>query len=385
MENNEIEQNGKRRGTAPVIIGFVIVIIIFASVYFINHKSENTKEIALPESSGDAMEIQVGASDIALTDTNKAAMEKAITAVNEYFDENKREQRLVSEYAFLYSYRDKDTVSPSAALSDKNTGLTDDEINKYIDILYIRPEDMGIVSGQEIKGHDLALVTVLNTKDGYYCVSDFAKPIILSGEQYKNLALRYSFAHGDIRNPKRGEDENTAILKACNMENYDIKHIACDDKYAVVVGNLVADPADIKEVALTINGEGDWEIVNDSLAQEKDAVMTINAKCPDMDLGLMPVYNIANFGEIDTEDMDGIIDDLAGLGEITDKDSADGFYACGCGRFAFIECLATDKELLGYIGDDGKLQFNKTADLQSSISYMLQLDDDPPVFILKFE
>ena len=90
MENNETEQNGKRRGTVPVIIGFVIVIVIFASVYFINHKSENTKEIALPESSGDAMEIQVGSSDIALTDTNKAAMEKAITAVNEYFDENKR-------------------------------------------------------------------------------------------------------------------------------------------------------------------------------------------------------------------------------------------------------------------------------------------------------
>ena len=99
----------------------------------------------------------------------------------------------------------------------------------------------------------------------------------------------------------------------------------------------------------------------------------------------MPVYNIADFGEIDTEDMSGIIDDLTDLGEITDKDSSEGFYACGCGRLAFIECLATDKELLGYIGDDGKLQFNKTADTQSSISYMLTLDEDPPVFILKFE
>lgn len=385
MENKTEEQHGKKQGILPVIIGVIIVIAIFAAVYFVNHKGEAKKDIFLPESSGDTVDIQVGASDIALTDTNKAAMTKAITAINEYFDENKNEQRLISEYAFLYSYRDKDTVSPAAVLADKNTGLTDEEINNLVDILYIRPEDLGLVSGQEIKGRDLALAAVLNTKDGYYCVSDFAEPVMLSGEQYKSLALLYSFAHGNTRNPKRGEDENTAILKACNMENYDIKHIACDDKYAVVVGNLVADPADIKEIVLAINEEGDWEVVNDSLAAEKDAVMTINQKCPDMELGLMPIYNIADFGEIDTEDMEDIINDLVNLGEITDKDSAEGFYACGCGRFAFIECLATDKELLGYIGDDGKLQFNKTADLQSSINYMLQLDDDPPVFILKFE
>lgn len=377
MESNEEK---KRGNILPIALCIAVVIAILAAAYFVNHRNDDF----LPESSGDAVDIQVGASDIALTDTNKAGLEKALDEAEEYFDENKRELRLVSEYGFLYSFKNKADVPASEVLSGTDTGLTEEEVSRLVDIIYIRPSDMGTVTGQDIKGSDLALFAVLNTKEGYYAVSKVSEPVTLTGEQYRNLVMLYSPVHGEIRNPKRGEEENTAILEACGMTDYDIKHIACDDKYAVVVGNMVSSPGDIKHKAL-VKKEGKWSVIGDSLEKEKDAVMYINNKCPDMDMGLMPIYNISDFEPINTESMPPIIDNLKSLGEISAADSAEGYYACGCGRFAYVECLATGKKLLGFIGEDGALKFNKTEGTEASISYMLQCQEDPPVFILKFE
>ncbi len=378
MESNEEK---KSRNIIPIAICIIVVIAILAAAYFVNHKDDDM----LPESSDDVVTMQVGASDIALTDTNKAGLQKALEEAESYFDENKNELRLVTEYGFLYSYKNKADVPASEILKDKDTGLTDEEVSKLVDIIYIRPSDMGIVTGQDIKDNSLALFAVLNTKDGYYAISESTEPVMLTGEQYRNLVMIYSLSHGDIRNPKRGDAENTAVLEACSMTGYDIKHIACDDKYAVVVGNMVDAPSDIKHMALVKGSDGQWSVVSNSLEKEKDAVMYINEKCPDMDLGLMPLYNIADFDKINTENMPDIIDKLKSLGEINDEDAAKGYYACSCGRFAYVECLATGKKLLGLIGDDGTLQFNKTEGTEASISYMLQNQEDPPVFILKFE
>lgn len=383
MENNEEK---KSSNILPIALCVVVVVIILAAAYCVNHKDEiSQKDQFLPESSPDTVEMQVGSSDIALTDTNKAGLEKALDAAEDYLADNMENQRIVSEYGFLYSYANKAEIAPAHILSGKDTGLTEKESSSLTDILYILPSDLGAVTGKDIPGNDLAIFAVLNTKDGYYTISHSTEPVLLSPEQYRNLVMLYSFAHGSPRNPKRGEEENTNILKACDMVNYDIKHIACDDKYAVVVGNMIEAPNDIKHMALMKDSEGKWNVICNSLEKEKDAVVYINEKYPDMELGLMPIYNIADFGEIDTESMPDIIDDLKSLGEINDADAAKGYYACGCQRFAYIECLATGKKLLGVIGDDGALQFNKTENVTASISYMLKFQEDPPVFILKFE
>ncbi len=381
MENNEEK---KSRNIIPIVLCIVVVIAILGGAYLVNHKDDISQN-ALPESSPDTIEMQVGASDIALTDTNKAGLEKALDIAEDYFADNMEELRPVTEYGFLYSYKNKAEIAAADILSNKDTGLTEKEISELVDILYIRPSDLGAVTGQSVQENDLTIFAVLNTKDGYYAISHSTDPVVLTGQQYRDLILPYSFSHGDPRNPSRGDAENTAILTACNMLDYDIKHLACDDKYAVVVGNKTDAPSEIKQKALMKNSDGNWRVICDSLEKEKDAVIYINENYPDMELGLMPIYNIADFGEIDTESMPAIIENLKSLGEITDEDAAGGYYACGCERFAYIECLATGKKLLGVIGSDGALQFNRTEDITSSISYMLQCQENPPVFILKFE
>ncbi|MDO4300877.1 MAG: hypothetical protein Q4D26_05740 [Clostridia bacterium] len=368
MENNlspesSIGKNKKKNRNILIAILVIIAVVVCGSIgYYVYRKSNIT-------------EITVGLSNIELNDELKANMKDLAGQAQAYFNENKDEMILTSQYGLLYSYKNKTNVLMTDLAKD--SGI-DKNILKEMDILYIKPEDVNYS-----KGAELEIFVSVNSSSGYYVVSSAGDEIIFTEEEFKNLLMKYAPAHGDITNPLRGSEEHTAIITAAGLagEGIDIKHIACDTKYAVVVANEVKNPSNIREVALT-NDEG-WKVVNSELAVSKSSYIDINSVCPDMDLGLMPIYNIADFGAINTSDMDSIADSLIELNMMTEDDKKT-MYAAGCGRFAYIQ-LYNGKRLIGYINDDRKLEFNEAEDINSTIAYMLQCQENPPVFIAKFE
>ncbi len=356
---------------AFIIWGLVLVIAAVCAIGYVIYRKASVKEIA------------IGLSDIELTDELKAEVKSTASEAQKYIEANRQARTLTSQYGLLYSYDDKANVLPSDISEDISLPAdTQDEM----DILYISPSDVDRITQEPVFGASsqmLSAMVSVNTREGYYMADPTGNDAVLSEEEMKNLLLSYSPAHGQIINPPRGSDTHTAIITAANIQGaeFDIKHIACDSKYAVVVANNMNDPADIREYAL--KNENGWQLMGDNLAKDENSYITVNTAAPDMDMGLMPIYNIASFDAVTTDKISDVADSLIGLGTITEADKQT-MYACSCGRFVYIE-PQNGKKLVGYIDDDGKLNFNEAQDINEVIAYMLSCQEDPPVFIAKFE
>ncbi len=370
MENNNISlesQIGKNnKSNKGRIIALVVVIVVIAAAtvgYYIYRRAS-------------IIEIAIGLSDIELTDELKGQMQELAVKSEEYLAENKNEKTLTSQYGLLYSYTDRINIMADD-IDDED--IISAKIVAEMDVLYVMPYD--VVSS--MTGDELSIFVSLNSSSGYYVTSADGEDALFTEEEFKDLLMKYAPLHGEERNPVRGSDEHTAIIEAAGLtgDDIDIKHIACDDKYAVVVANHISDPANIVEIAL--ENDNGWKVTNSELAISENSYIEINSVYPDMDLGLLPIYNISDFGSIQTDEMDEIAEALVNLGMITEDEKTD-MYACKCDRFAYIQ-LQNGRRLVGYINDNNELEFNEFSNISEVISYMVQCQDNPPVFIARFE
>lgn len=356
-----MENRKSQKGIIAIIVA-IVVIVCGCVGYYVYRKSNLT-------------EIAVGLSNIELDDELKTTMATVARDANTYYNQHKSEKTLTTQYGLLYSYTNKANITV-----DELGENLDKDISKEMDILYVKSSDIMSEAG----GSDLGIFASINTSSGYYVTSNDGFEKIFTEEEFKNLLMKYAPTHGNIRNPQRGSDEHTAIINVAGISgnNFDIKHIACDDKYAIVVANNVTNPADIKEIALVKNNNT-WTVVNSNLATAENSYTDINTACPNMDLGLMPIYNIADFGPIETAKMKEIADVLVKQGTITSEEK-NNMYACGCEKFAYIQ-TADGKRFIGFINDKKQLEFSQANDLKETLSYMVQCQENPPVFIVKFE
>lgn len=356
-----MESKKSKKGIIAIIVA--IVVIVCGCVGYYVYRKSNVTEIA------------VGLSSIELNDELKSTMANVARDANAYYNQHKAEKTLTTQYGLLYSYTDKANIT-----IDELGEELDKDISKEMDILYVKSSDVMSEAG----GNDLGIFASINTSSGYYVTSNDGFEKTFTEEEFKNLLMKYAPTHGNIRNPQRGTDEHTAIITAAGVSgnNFDIKHIACDDKYAVLVTNDVTNPTDIREIALVKNNNA-WTIVNANLATAENSYTDINTAYPDMDLGLMPIYNIGDFGPIETEKMSDIADALVKQGTITAEEK-NNMYACGCEKFAYIQ-TNDGKRFIGFINEEHQLEFSQANDLNETLSYMVQCQQNPPVFIVKFE
>ena len=136
----------------------------------------------------------------------------------------------------------------------------------------------------------------------------------------------------------------------------------------------------IKQYVLT-NKPGGWSVIMDGLESSLTPRYDVNRAYPDMELGLLPKYTIAEFGPIQT----GFVkyeQSLISLGLITEDDMPE-VYSCGAGKFAYIE-MTSGKKLLGVVNDSNQLEFYEVGSTNEAISAMLQFQDVPPLFILHY-
>lgn len=370
MENNisfesKIGKDNKNGKGKIIALTAVIVIIIACIVGYYIYRRSNISEIA------------IGLSDIDLTDDIKSEMQDIALKAEAYYEKNKTEKILTSQYGMLYSYKDKMNVMASDV--EEGSGASKDELAE-MDILYMLPKDALSITDSE---EGLAIFVSINSSSGYYVASSNGDGAIYTEEEFSNLLMKYAPTHGDVRNPVRGSDEHTEIIKAAGLEgdDFDIKHIACDDKYAVVVANSITDPQNIKEEAL-VNDDG-WKVVNEDLAEAENSYIEINSVYPDMDLGLLPIYNISDYEHITTSGMSKIVDSLVSQGVMTEDEKED-VYACGCERFAYVQ-TTSGKRFVGYLNDEKQLQFNEFTSIEEVLAYMVECQENPPVFIARFE
>lgn len=368
------------------IIGLVaaIVVVIAAVGAFIGYKQLTKKpaeEKKLADNSG-VVEYKTGLSDLVLDESLISEIKELNEAVDKFYNDKKDTDGIITEYGLMFDMADNKLID-TVTLSNEDYFSISEKLSGNVDILYIRPGDLGGIADKAIKGSELAPMTAINTADGYYVSSKDIEAVYVDEKTYKTLLRYYSFSHGDRRNPTAGSDEYKAIMAATGFaEPYDVKHIDCDDKYAVVVVGSLTDNSDIREYVL-VNDNGSWSLGIDGLEDKGNARQLVNHKYPDMELELMPKYNIGSYGKIMTNLTD-YIDQLKQLKLLNDSDLTDGTYNCAAGTFVYIQANSTGKRLLGHLGSDGKLQFFEVNSLEEAVANMVELDEEPPVFIVKF-
>lgn len=348
---------------------------------------ENTTvnvEVPTENPSAGVYEIKSTPSDEAV---DEALYEKIATlnaAADSYYEKNR--SSLLCVYGLMYS--DKDNYSVSASKVAADAGITVDEnIDDYTDVLLIKPSDLSQFDGIDLKrekDNTLKPFIAYNSINGYIISSIDDKGGILTKAQYKSLLGTYATDHGNVKNPSNTDEEYldiaATVATAFGEHEFDIKYIACDDKYAVAVIGGISEPNNIKEYVL-IKKPGGWSIYIDKLETAAYPRQEVNGLAPDMELGLLPKYTIAQFGEIKT----GFVEyeqSLVKLGLIGQEDMPET-YSCGAGRFAYIE-LTSGKKLLGIVNESKQLEFYEVNNTNEAINAMLKVEEKPPVFILHY-
>lgn len=304
-------------------------------------------------------------------------------AVRDYYNANSKS--LLCMYGLMYSDADNFTVSASKVLEQAGTQPIA-SIDDYADVLLIRPADLAGFQNAELRRpEDKALkpFTAYNSSQGYIVSSYEDKGAVLTRDEYRQLLGTYATDHGQAQNPAPSTDDylDISACAAVGEGGYNIKYIACDEKYAVMVSGSVKDSKKIRQYVLT-KKTGGWCIVMDGLENSLTPRYDVNQTYPDMELGLLPKYVIAEHGEIKSG-FPEFEQSLIKLGMITNEDMPET-YSCGAGRFAYIE-LNSGKKLLGYVNDQNKLEFYPVNNTNEAIAYMLKFQENPPVFILNYE
>ena len=341
-------------------------------------------EVPTENQSEGVYEIKNTPSEEAVDDVLYSKIASLNTAAKSYFDSNRTD--LICTYGLMYSDKDNCTVTASAVA--KSAGITvDGDIDSYADVMLIKPADLSDYDGIKLKkttDKDLKPFIAYNTSQGYIISSVDDKGGILTKDQYRELLGKYAADHGTVRTPESSDEDymdiSASAASALADGGYDIKYLACDDKYAVVVIGGTTTPNNIKEYVL-IKKSGGWSIIKDGLETSSYPRAEVNNDISDMELGLLPPYTIAKYGDIKT----GFVSyeqTLIKLGMITEEDMPET-YSCGAGRFAYLE-LKSGKKLLGIVNSENKLEFYEVKSVSEAISAMTKTEAEPPTFILHF-
>ena len=329
----------------------------------------------------EAEEFIVGLSDKAITDELKGELSALNTMLDNYMASRSREKCLITEYGFLYDDKAGNNITVKDLVKNGDVQVSEDVMN-YTDILYIRASDLAAYA-KNIDENDnkLQLFTAYNSSDGYFVSNDmYSEGALISQKDYEALVMGYKFTNGEIRNPKRGDVDYDGIIDAVGVSGeFDVKHIACDNKYGVAVVGSLDDTKQVREYVCVLDN-GKWTLGLDGLESSETPRYDVNMKYPNMELGLLPKYTIAKYGEI----QNGFAKyepALVKLGLVKEKDLP-ASYDCGVGKFLYMEFGQT--RLIGCVGLENKLEFYPVSSVEEAIAYMLKYDDDPPVFIINF-
>ena len=349
-----------------IVAIFVVIILIFG--FFILSKKEPNKK-----------------TDIVLNDVPKGLIKELNEKLDKYYLATYMENKFLSSYSYFVK-RDRTEVSLEDI--EKSLDYTVPKELKNVSIHFVKPKSLKPYLKEKISDTDTEVLTVysaLPVKDGVFISSKFDEGGILSESDYKKFVKEHSWIHGDIRTPLKEDKEYKEILKAIE-EKYpmliggNVKHMFIDDKYAIVVIGSKDDPSIIKEFALQKNHNGSYNIIVENL-EARDSKLYVNYAYTDFNLDLLPIYELSTYDNI-SSNYEQLIDTLKENKQIDTNDNLT--YSCGVNNFVYLEFSSNVKMLL-YKNSSGEFDIYQVDNYKTALSQMVKLENDPPVFILKFE
>ena len=239
----------------------------------------------------------------------------------------------------LYAYYTGQTVTTDTLVSNGylESGLSADDY----EILLVDGRDLAEYEGAEVPAESMNLCVFAASKqsDGTYLLASAAgRAGQISSVSYNRLLARYSQNHGTMGRLSSSSAEYGRILNFVglyegSLEDYFVREIRKDNKYAVVTFSSKKNTADVKQHVLR-NDNNFWEVVYTNLQNVYYPVTSINRALPDFNPSLLPDYNLAVWKSYIVRRDQSLVNTMISKRLITDESQI--YYQCGTDQYFYM-------------------------------------------------
>ena len=239
----------------------------------------------------------------------------------------------------LYAYYTGQTVTTDTLVSNGylESGLSADDY----EILLVDGRDLAEYEGAEVPAESMNLCVFAASKqsDGTYLLASAAgRAGQISSVSYNRLLARYNQNHGTMgrlssASAEYGRILNFVALYEGSLEDYFVREIRKDNKYAVVTFSSKKNTADVKQHVLR-NDNNFWEVVYTNLQNVYYPVTSINRALPDFNPSLLPDYNLAVWKSYIVRRDQSLVNTMISKRLITDESQI--YYQCGTDQYFYM-------------------------------------------------
>ena len=205
----------------------------------------------------------------------------------------------ISKNGKLYAYYEGSYVTPAMLIRE---GYLQSGIDTTgYEILLIEGSDLARFDGASVPADsmDFGAFAAYKLNGKYLIASPCGKAGQISQESYISLLAKYSQNHGTVGRLSSASAEYDRILNyIClyegKFEDFFVREIRKDNKYAVVVLSPVSNTAALRQYVLK-NDTGFWEVVYPNVQMDASPIYAINRLVPDFNVELLPKYNLASW------------------------------------------------------------------------------------------
>ena len=311
-------------------------------------------------------------------------LESTAKAGQNYYSEYYTKTRVITKNGYLYNYAASTQITTDYLVNEGR--LSSSATSSDISVMLMYGRNIATYGGNSVyitnTDREFTVFAFMKVPgvDKYIFTSANGSYGSMSTSAYNSLMAAYSMNHGTIRRLTPSNSEYDRILSCIRMyeskyEQYFVRSISVDDKYAFVVLSARANSATIREYILRYDN-GIWEVVMDDLESEGRLPVTVNKTLPDFNMDMLPSYSIKDYTML--TDYTAVMEALTKAGYYAKDDTF--YYFCGTEDFCY---MITDsgKRFLCH-NNNGTWDCYRVLDYYDALSRLQSLSSNPPTFIL---
>lgn len=245
----------------------------------------------------------------------------------------------ISKNGKMYSYYTGNYITTDTLVESGylEAGLSDTDY----EILLVNGRDVAQLLGVEVPQEYLKFAVFASCKaeDGQVLLA-CAKDKIgrVSSINYLGLLTQYHQTHGQVGRLLSSSAEYSRILNFVGLyegklEEFFVREIRKDDKYAVVTFSTRQNTANVKQHILR-NDNDFWEVVYTDLQNVYHPLISVNRALPDFNLELLPSYHLYTWKNSLYQKNDALLQALIQKKII--KEQSEIYYQCGTNQYFYV-------------------------------------------------
>lgn len=289
----------------------------------------------------------------------------------------------MSKNGKLYGYYDGCYITP--AMLVKEGYLQNGLDTAGFEILLIEGSDLAVYDGANVPSDSMnfGVFAAVKQNGKYLLASPSGKAGQISEASYGKLLAKYNQSHGSVvrlssASAEYGRILNYICLYEGKFEDFFVREIRKDNKYAVVTFSTTADTSAIKQCVLK-NDNNFWEVIYPNVQMDAYPVTSINRLVPDFNVDVLPKYNLASWRSYVKREQGGAVAALFSNQFISSKSEI--YYQCATPDCAYFR-MTDGRRYAAYRAGDYWVAQQVSSDIAAKNYFMERTGVDYSFIIL---